>query len=131
MVSSQEQQAGGGAAAALEFARRRTQWLMPRTQPSRYIGAPNQSAVSRFSGCPPELQRADYAVSANICRTIDATRQAVIDVRCCFDWLETQGYNRLGIVGTSLGSCYACLASAHDERISVTSSTTVPPTSPM
>jgi len=68
---------------------------------------------------PPELQRADYAVSSNVCRTIDATRQAVIDVRCCFDWLETQGYQRLGIVGTSLGSCYACLASAHDHRISV------------
>jgi hypothetical protein len=68
---------------------------------------------------PPELQRADYAVSANVCRTIDATRQAVIDVRCCFDWLESQGYERLGIVGTSLGSCYAYLASAHDPRISV------------
>jgi dienelactone hydrolase len=68
---------------------------------------------------PPELQRADYAVSANICRTIDATRQAVIDVRCCFDWLESQGFDRLGIVGTSLGSSYACLASAHEPRISV------------
>jgi dienelactone hydrolase len=68
---------------------------------------------------PAELQRADYAVSSNICRTIDATRQAVIDVRCCFDWLEAQGYNRLGIIGTSLGSCYAYLATAHDPRISV------------
>lgn len=68
---------------------------------------------------PPELQRADYAVSSNICRTIDATRQAVIDVRCCFDWLEMQGYERLGIVGTSLGSSIACLASAHDSRIAV------------
>lgn len=68
---------------------------------------------------PAELERADYAVSANVCRTIDATRQAVIDVRCCFDWLESQGYERLGIVGTSLGSCYAYLASAHDSRISV------------
>ena len=68
---------------------------------------------------PPELQRADYAVSANVCRTIDAARQAVIDVRCCFDWLESQGYERLGIVGTSLGSCYAYLASAHDPRIAV------------
>ncbi len=68
---------------------------------------------------PPELQRADYAVSANVCRTIDAARQAVIDVRCCLDWLETQGYERLGIVGTSLGSAYACLASAHDSRIAV------------
>ncbi|HYL35799.1 MAG TPA: alpha/beta hydrolase family protein [Bryobacteraceae bacterium] len=68
---------------------------------------------------PPELQRADYAVSANVCRTIDAARQAVIDVRCCFDWLESQGFQRLGIIGTSLGSAYACLASAHDPRISV------------
>jgi len=68
---------------------------------------------------PAELERADYAVSSNICRTIDATRQAVIDVRACFDWLETQGYDRFGIVGTSLGSCYACLASTHDARIAV------------
>jgi dienelactone hydrolase len=68
---------------------------------------------------PAELERADYAVSSNVCRTIDATRQAVIDVRCCFDWLEMQGFDRLGIVGTSLGSSYACLASAHDPRIRV------------
>jgi len=68
---------------------------------------------------PPELQRADYAVSANVCRTIDAARQAVIDVRSCLDWLEMQGFDRLGIVGTSLGSSYACLASAHDPRIAV------------
>ncbi len=68
---------------------------------------------------PPELQRADYAVSANIGRTTDATRQAVIDVRCCYDWLESQGYDRLGIVGTSLGSCFAFLVSAHDPRIAV------------
>jgi hypothetical protein len=66
---------------------------------------------------PGELSRADYAVSSNIGRTVDATRQAVIDVRSCFDWLEQQGYTDLGIVGTSLGSCYAFLASAHDERI--------------
>ena len=66
---------------------------------------------------PAELHRADYAVSANIGRTIDATRQAVIDVRSCFDWLQSAGYKDLGIVGTSLGSCYAFLASAHDSRI--------------
>ena len=68
---------------------------------------------------PAELQRADYAVSANVCRTIDATRQAVIDLRCCLDWLEQQGFNRLGTVGTSLGSAYACMASAHDHRVAV------------
>ena len=68
---------------------------------------------------PPELERADYAVSSNVARTMDATRQAVIDVRCCLDWLQSMGYERLGIVGTSLGSCYAFLASAHDERLAV------------
>lgn len=68
---------------------------------------------------PVELTRADYAVSANVGRTIDATRQAVIDVRSCFDWLEQRGYSDLGIVGTSLGSCYAFLATAHDPRVRV------------
>src|ERR1051326_4733175 len=68
---------------------------------------------------PAELQRADYAVSSNVGRTLDAARQAVIDVRCCFDWLEQQGYDRLGIVGTSPGSRYACLAAAHHARIRV------------
>jgi hypothetical protein len=66
---------------------------------------------------PRELQRADYAVSANVARTVDATRQAVIDIRSCLDWLVTQGYERFGIVGTSLGSCYAFLASAQDARL--------------
>jgi len=66
---------------------------------------------------PAETSRADFAVSANIGRTLDAVRQGVVDVRCCLDWLEQQGYNRLGIVGTSLGSCYAFIATAHDPRI--------------
>ena len=42
---------------------------------------------------PAEIRRADYAVSANIGRTLDAVRQGVIDVRCCLDWLEQQGYS--------------------------------------
>jgi hypothetical protein len=68
---------------------------------------------------PSGIERADYAVSSNIGRTIDAARQAVADTRSCLDWLESQGYSKLGIVGTSLGSCYAYLASAHDERLKV------------
>jgi dienelactone hydrolase len=68
---------------------------------------------------PAEIRRADYAVSANIGRTLDASRQGVLDVRCCLDWLEQQGYTQLGIVGTSLGSCYAFLVAAHDPRIRV------------
>ncbi len=68
---------------------------------------------------PAELERSDYAVSSNIGRTLAACRQAVIDVRCCLDWLEQQGYEQFGVLGTSLGSCYAFIASAHDSRLRV------------
>ncbi len=68
---------------------------------------------------PPELQRADYQVSSNVGRTVHACRQSVIDVRACLDWLERRGYRRLGILGTSLGSCVAFIAAAHDRRVRV------------
>ncbi len=68
---------------------------------------------------PVELERSDYAVSANVGRTLMACRQAVVDIRCCIDWLEEQGYEHFGVLGTSLGSCYAFMASAHDKRIRV------------
>jgi len=68
---------------------------------------------------PAGLTRADYAVSANIGRTIDSVRQGIADIRSCLDWLQQRGYTRLGLVGTSLGSCYAFIAAAHDPRISV------------
>jgi hypothetical protein len=66
---------------------------------------------------PPETERADYAVSSNVGRTMDAARQAIIDLRCCLDWLESRGCRQLGVLGTSLGSCYAFIASAHDARL--------------
>ena len=68
---------------------------------------------------PAELERSDYAVSSNIGRTIAACRQAVVDIRSCLDWLEQQGYEQFGVLGTSLGSCYAFIASAHDPRLRV------------
>jgi hypothetical protein len=68
---------------------------------------------------PAELERSDYAVSTNVGRTLSACRQAVVDIRCCLDWLEEQGYEHFGVLGTSLGSCYAFLASAHDARLRV------------
>ncbi len=68
---------------------------------------------------PAELERSDYAVSANVGRTIAACRQAVVDIRSCLDWLEQQGYKQFGILGTSLGSCYAFIAAAMDPRLKV------------
>lgn len=67
---------------------------------------------------PPELERADHLVSSNIGRTIQSMRQAVLDARAAATWLiEHEGYERVGIMGTSIGSCTAFLAYAHDERI--------------
>ena len=68
---------------------------------------------------PAELERSDYAVSSNIGRTTAACQQAVVDIRSCIDWLESQGYEQFGVLGTSLGSCYAFIAAAHDPRIQV------------
>jgi hypothetical protein len=68
---------------------------------------------------PAELERSDYAVSANVGRTTEACRQAVVDIRSCIDWLAAQGYEQFGVLGTSLGSCYAFIAAAFDPRLQV------------
>ncbi len=68
---------------------------------------------------PAELERSDYAVSSNVGRTIAACQQAVIDIRASLDWLEQQGYTQFGVLGTSLGSCYAFIAAAMDPRLRV------------
>jgi len=66
---------------------------------------------------PPELHRADYIVSSNIARTVQVCRQAVLDARRAIAWLAAQGYDRIGILGTSLGSCLALLTTAHEPLV--------------
>jgi hypothetical protein len=66
---------------------------------------------------PAELRRAEFIVSTNIGRTLHANRQAVLDAKRVVDWLEDQGFERIGIMGTSLGSCLAMLTMAHDTRL--------------
>ena len=66
---------------------------------------------------PPELSRADYIVSANIGRTIEVCRQAVLDARRAIAWLAQEGYESIGILGTSLGSCLSMLTAAHEPLI--------------
>jgi hypothetical protein len=66
---------------------------------------------------PPELDRADYLVAPNVGRSLQSIRQSVADTRACISWLKGQGYEKIGIVGTSIGSCVAFLAFVHDKRI--------------
>ena len=66
---------------------------------------------------PAELTRADFIVSANIGRTAQVCRQAVLDARRAIAWLAQQGYESIGILGTSLGSCLSMLTAAHEPLV--------------
>jgi dienelactone hydrolase len=66
---------------------------------------------------PPELERADHLVSSNIGRTLQSMRQAVLDTRAAVRWLHEQGYERIGIMGTSIGSCIGFLALVHEPLV--------------
>jgi len=68
---------------------------------------------------PAELERAEHLVSSNIGRTIQSMRQAVLDARAAVRWLKQQGFERIGVLGTSVGSCTAFLTFAHDPAIDV------------
>jgi dienelactone hydrolase len=63
---------------------------------------------------PAELERADHLVCTNIGRTIQSMRQAVLDTRAAVRWLKNEGFEQIGILGTSVGSCIAFLAFAHE-----------------
>jgi dienelactone hydrolase len=63
---------------------------------------------------PAELERADHLVCSNIGRTIQSTRQAVLDTRAAVRWLKNEGFEQIGILGTSVGSCISFLAFAHE-----------------
>jgi dienelactone hydrolase len=63
---------------------------------------------------PPELERADHLVSTNVGRTLQSMRQAVLDTRAAVAWLKREGYEQVGILGTSVGSCIAFLTFAHE-----------------
>lgn len=66
---------------------------------------------------PPELERADYLVAPNVGRTLQSLQQSVVDTRAAVAWLKQQGYEKVGIVGTSIGSCVGFFAFVHDLAI--------------
>lgn len=66
---------------------------------------------------PDHMERAEHLVGPNIGQTIATNRQAILDVRRAADWLESRGYSRLGVLGTSIGSSIGFLAMAHDPRL--------------
>lgn len=65
----------------------------------------------------PGHERADQLVGCNVGLTLAANRQAITDTRRCLRWLEQQGYGRLGLVGTSIGSSIGSITMAHDPSV--------------
>ncbi len=65
----------------------------------------------------PGHDRADHLVGPNLGLTLQANRQAVLDARRCLRWLEQMGYNRLGLLGTSIGSSIGFITMAHDPAV--------------
>jgi hypothetical protein len=62
-------------------------------------------------------ERADQICGPNIGLTLQANRQAVQDARRCLRWLEQQGYTKLGILGTSIGSSIGYITMVHDPAV--------------
>jgi pimeloyl-ACP methyl ester carboxylesterase len=71
-----------------------------------------------FERSRPGSLHADYMLSANLGRTIQAVRQAVCDGRKLIRWLKGEGYLEISILGMSLGSWVAGLIAAHDPNVS-------------
>jgi hypothetical protein len=65
----------------------------------------------------PGHERADQLVGSNVGLTIQATRQAVTDTRRSLRCLEQQGYRKLGLVGTSIGSAVGSITMAFDQAV--------------
>lgn len=66
---------------------------------------------------PAQMKGADYLLSANLGRTIRSVRQTVLDARLAIDWLALRGYERIGLIGCSLGSAIGFLVLAHEPRL--------------
>jgi pimeloyl-ACP methyl ester carboxylesterase len=72
-----------------------------------YHGA-RKPAGARFSG--------EFFVSADLARTLEACRQAVIDARAALNWLLDGAERPVGVAGISLGAFMTYLLVCADER---------------
>ena len=71
-----------------------------------------------FERSRPGAAHADYMLSANLGRTLQSVRQAVVDGRTVVRWLSGCGFREISVLGMSLGSWVAGLVAAHDLAVS-------------
>lgn len=90
--------------------------MMARIFSNRGISALTMLIPYHGVRAPEDTKSGEFFTSANIKRTIDAFRQAVLEVSWATDWLHSL-HPQIGIVGVSLGGIVATLACAHDDRL--------------
>ncbi len=82
-----------------------------------------ENNIARARYFPVEPKKPSHARTAIVVLpqwNAQAESQAVLDTRAAVRWLkEEAGYERIGILGTSIGSCIAFLAFCHDPAIEV------------
>jgi dienelactone hydrolase len=67
---------------------------------------PRKPSEALFSG--------EFFWTADLVRSLEGVRQAAADTRALMAWLRTQGYERIGITGISLGGAIAMLLACLD-----------------
>ena len=71
----------------------------------------------QFDRRPPELGAWGNFLCADVLHTVEATLQAMAEIRAFIDWLTEQACPFVGIWGVSLGAWLAGLTLCHDSRI--------------
>lgn len=71
-----------------------------------------------FERSRPGSRYADFMLGANLGRTLQSMRQAVLDGRKLIRWLKNEGYREISVLGMSLGSWVAGLIAAHERTVS-------------
>lgn len=74
-----------------------------------------------FQRSRPGADYADEMLSPNLGQTMQSVKQGVLDGRKLIQWLKSEGYGEISVLGMSLGSWVAGLVSAHDVNVAKTS----------
>ncbi|OIJ21697.1 hypothetical protein BKP45_02965 [Anaerobacillus alkalidiazotrophicus] len=72
-----------------------------------------------FDRATSSLYSGEYMISANICRTITAIRQAVVEIRALIQWLKQNKGGKVVLIGVSLGGYISNLISLYEKEIDV------------
>jgi len=82
------------------------------------FNAATLEAPFHFQRRPRQLGAWSNFLCPDILRTVEAARQAVVEIRAFSEWLRQHGCPAVGLLGVSLGGWLAGLAVCHEARFS-------------